>query len=166
MAFCVVTVRVALFTVRVDVPVLEANWSSPAKLTPNAPTYVPALMGMPPWTRLTFGSVATPEALVSAVPTTRPLTEKVIVRFAIAAPFRVRFNVVVRVVVPKYPPVELATTKLVAEGGAETVTLELAELLAGIGSTAEELLTEAVLLIVSRFRSVLTVEVTMVAVPD
>ena len=166
MAFCVVTVRVALFTVRVEVPMLGENWSSPAKLTPNAPTYVPALMGIPPWTRLTFGSVATPEALVNPVPTVMPLIEKVMVRFAMAAPFRVRFNVVVRVVVPKYVPVELATMKLVAEGGAETVTLEVAELFAGMGSTAEELLIKAVLLIVSRFRSVLTVEVTRVAVPD
>src|SRR6478672_12830026 len=118
-------------------------------------------MGIPPWTRLTFASVATPEALVTAVPTARPLTEKVTVRFAMAAPFSVRFNVVVRVVVPKYVPVELATMKLVAEGGAETVTLEVAELFAGMGSTAEELLAEAVLLIVSRFSSVLSVEATM-----
>src|SRR6476661_2321306 len=123
-------------------------------------------MGIPPWTRLTFGSVATPEAFVTAVPTARPFTEKVMIRFAMAAPFRVRFNVVVSVVVPKYVPVELATTKLVAEGGAETVTLEVAELFAAIGSTAEELVADAVFVIVSRFRSVLTVEATMVAVPD
>src|SRR6476661_591449 len=112
-------------------------------------------MGIPPWTRLTFGTVATQEASVTVVPTTRPLTEKVMVRFARAAPFSVLFNVVVRGVVPKYVPVELATMKLVAEGGAETVTLEGAELFAGIGSTAEELLTDAVFVIVSRFRSVL-----------
>ena len=52
------------------------------------------------------------------------------------------------------------------EGGAETVTLEVAELFAGMGSTAEELVADAVFVIVSRFKSVLTVEATMVAVPD
>jgi hypothetical protein len=56
--------------------------------------------------------------------------------------------------------------KLVADSGADTVTDVLAELLAEFVSTAEELLTSDVLLIVSPFRSVLTVEATIVAVPD
>jgi hypothetical protein len=54
----------------------------------------------------------------------------------------------------------------VAESGADTVTDVLAELLALFVSTAEELLMFEVLLIVSPFRSVLTVEATIVAVPD
>ncbi len=58
------------------------------------------------------------------------------------------------------------TTKLVAESGADTVTDVLAELLAGFVSTAEELVAFAVLLMVSPFRSVATVDATMVAVPD
>ena len=56
--------------------------------------------------------------------------------------------------------------KLVAESGAETVTDVLAELFAGFGSTADELLTFEVLLMVSPFKSVLMEEATMVAVPD
>src|SRR5438270_5681471 len=56
--------------------------------------------------------------------------------------------------------------KFVAESGAETVTDVLAELFAGLVSMAEELATLDVLLIVSPFRSVLTVEATIVAVPD
>src|SRR5947209_14357751 len=56
--------------------------------------------------------------------------------------------------------------KFVADSGADTMTDVLAELFAGLVSTAEELATLDVLLIVSPFRSVLTVEATIVTVPD
>src|SRR5258708_5280097 len=123
-------------------------------------------MGTPPRTRLTFGRDATPVALVTAVPTRVPSSVKVMLRPATAAPLKVLFSVVESVAVPKYAPVELATIKLVADSGAETVTAVVAELLAGFVSTAEELLAFEVLLMVSPFRSVATVDVTMVAVPD
>src|SRR5436305_6746955 len=56
--------------------------------------------------------------------------------------------------------------KFVGDCGAETVVFVLAELFAGTGSTADELLTLAVLEIVSPFRSVLITEPTRVTVPD
>src|SRR6476660_319118 len=121
---------------------------------------------MPFCTRLTLGSVATPDASVTAVPTTRPLTENVMVRPWMAAPFSVRLSVVVSVVAPKYGPVELATMKLVADCGAETVTLVVSSLSAGFGSTAVELLTVEVLVMVSPFKSVLMDWATMVTDPD
>ncbi len=166
MAGCVVTVRVALVTVSVDVPVLAPNWLSPAKLTPSAPTYVPALIGIEFCTRLTLGSVATPVALVTAVPTTSPLTENVIERPTTAVPLEVRCNVVESVVVPKYAPVEFATIKFVADCGAETVTTDVAALLVGLVSTADELLAAAVLVMVSPLSNVLSVDPTSVTVPD
>ena len=166
MAGCVVTVRVALVTVSDEVPLLAENWLSPAKLTVNAVGYVPALIGIEFCTRLTLGSVATPVALVTAVPTTSPLTENVIVRPTTAAPLEVRCSVVESVVVPKYAPVEFATIKFVADCGAETVTTDVAALLAGLVSTADELLAAAVLVMVSPFSSVLSVDPTSVTVPD
>src|SRR5512146_1606010 len=56
--------------------------------------------------------------------------------------------------------------KFVGEGGADTVTLVAAELSAGFGSTAEELATSAVLLMVEVFSSELRVVPTSVTVPD
>jgi hypothetical protein len=53
----------------------------------------------------------------------------------------------------------------VAEGGALTVTVVVAVLSAGLGSTADELLTIDVLVIVSRFNNVLIVDPTILTLP-
>src|SRR5258708_33553157 len=116
--------------------------------------------------RLPLGRVVTGAAFVVAVPATTPSTENVTVLPATGELFKVRLRVAESDVVPKYVPAELATMKLLAASGAETVTALVAELLAGFGSTADELLASAVLLMMSPFKSVLIVEATMVAVPD
>ena len=111
---CVVTLIawLALLTVSEPVPLLGSYELSPANAAPTAVGYVPALMPA----RLTGEKLATPLALVSALPTLEPFSVKLTVSLGTARPPAV--SVAESPVVPPKVPDAGATARLVALVGA------------------------------------------------
>jgi hypothetical protein len=117
-----VVVLDACVTMSAPVPLLARKLLSAAKLAPTAVGYDPALIPL----RLTFASVATPEALVVAVPTELPLSVKLIV--LPPRPELPDVNVAVRVAVPLNAPPPL--TALMAVGACAFTVIEKVPVLA------------------------------------
>ena len=97
-----------LFTVSVLEPVLPLKVASPLKVPATPPGYVPTAIPE----RLTPLSVATPEALVVAVPTLVSSSLKLIV--LLPTPVAPEVSVAVRLTVPPTVPVAALTVSVVA----------------------------------------------------
>jgi hypothetical protein len=114
-------------TARVAPPLLAWNPLSPAKavLTPlfSPGLYVPAFIPV----RLTFGSVATPEEFVVALPTEVPFNVKLI-DFPLT-PEPPDVSVAVRLTVAPYVPLAAATDRLVAAAVLADLNVNVADAL-------------------------------------